>query len=59
LTDLRPVGKVALDDARTLEYEARSAGPAIGRGERVVVVEAAAGRLVVEALAPPAGPRGA
>lgn len=55
LTDLRPVGKVALDGAGTLQYEARSSGPEIGRGARVVVVEAGAGRLVVEP-APPAGP---
>jgi len=50
LTDLRPVGKVALDGARELEFEARSSGPEIGRGARVVVVEAAGGRLLVEAL---------
>jgi membrane-bound serine protease (ClpP class) len=50
LTDLRPVGKVALDAARELEFEARSSGPEIGRGTRVVVVEAASGRLVVEVL---------
>jgi len=56
LTDLRPVGKVALDGAGSLQHEARSSGPEIARGSRVVVVEAGAGRLVVEPLAPPAGP---
>jgi membrane-bound serine protease (ClpP class) len=48
LTDLRPVGKVALDDAPGLEYEGRSSGPEIARGERVVVAAAGGGRLVVE-----------
>jgi membrane-bound serine protease (ClpP class) len=48
LTDLRPVGKVALDDAPGLEYEGRSSGPEIARGERVVVAAASGGRLVVE-----------
>jgi membrane-bound serine protease (ClpP class) len=49
LTDLRPVGKVALDDAPGLEYEGRSSGPEIARGTRVVVADAYSGRLVVEA----------
>ena len=42
-----------------LEFEARSTGPEIGRGTRVVVVEAAGGRLVVEAQASGGGPQGA
>jgi membrane-bound serine protease (ClpP class) len=49
LTDLRPVGKVALDGAPGLEYEGRSSGPQIVRGTRVVVAAAYSGRLVVEA----------
>ncbi len=47
-TDLRPVGKVRLDAAPDAEYEARADGPAIARGDRVHVVEAHGGRLVVE-----------
>ena len=48
LTDLRPVGKVSLDDTDGQELEARSAGAALSRGTEVVVVEAAGGRVVVE-----------
>jgi len=48
LTDLRPVGKVALDEAPALEFEGRSSGAEIARDARVVVVSASAGRLVVE-----------
>ena len=47
-TDLRPVGKVSLESAGTQEYEARAAGEALEAGVAVVVVEAAAGRVVVE-----------
>jgi membrane protein implicated in regulation of membrane protease activity len=52
---LRPVGKVELDDARALEFEARAVGALIERGTRVRVVETSAGRLVVEPVesAPP------
>lgn len=50
LTDLRPVGKVALDDdAAGVDHEARAEGGAVDRGARVVVVETSAGRLVVRA----------
>ncbi|TDJ70352.1 MAG: hypothetical protein E2O39_10170 [Planctomycetota bacterium] len=48
ITDLRPVGKIVLDSERSLEYEARAAGRAIGSGTRVRVVELSGGRLVVE-----------
>ena len=48
LTALRPVGKVALDAAEGVDYEARSSGPGIEAGTRVRVVEVQAGRLVVE-----------
>jgi membrane-bound serine protease (ClpP class) len=48
LTDLRPVGKVALDVQPGREFEARSSGTAIDRGARVRVVEVASGRIVVE-----------
>lgn len=47
-TALRPVGKVVLDAAGDLEYEARAAGLAIDAGARVRVVEVQGGRLVVE-----------
>lgn len=47
-SDLRPVGKVALDHDPTYEWETRSDGPMIERGARVKVVEVAAARLVVE-----------
>lgn len=50
LTDLRPVGKVALDGDGAREHEARSAGLAVDRGARVRVVEISTGRLVVEPL---------
>lgn len=54
-TDLRPVGKVALDGDEGREHEARATGTAIDRGQRVRVVEVSVGRLVVEAAedAPP------
>lgn len=48
LTALRPVGKVVLDEIAREEWEARSSGPEIPAGEAVVVVELAAGRLIVE-----------
>ncbi len=48
LTDLRPVGKVAVDGQERDEFEARAVGPLIERGARVRVVEVAAARLVVE-----------
>ena len=47
-SDLRPVGKVALDATGDAEWEARAAGTLIPRGSRVRVVEVEAGRLVVE-----------
>ncbi len=56
LTDLRPVGKVALDGEPGVEYEARAEGPALERGERVRVIELGSGRLVVapdESTPPP------
>ena len=49
LSPLRPVGKVALDEDPSLEYEARSAGALIDAGARVRVVEWSSARLVVEA----------
>jgi membrane-bound serine protease (ClpP class) len=48
LTALRPVGKVALDVAPDLEFEARSSGPELAADAAVRVVEVRAGRLVVE-----------
>ncbi len=48
LSPLRPVGKVALDADPNLEFEARSSGALLERGERVRVVEVSAARLVVE-----------
>lgn len=51
LTDLRPVGKVALDSAPAIELEARAHGAALDRGARVRVVEVSVGRLVVEPFA--------
>jgi membrane-bound serine protease (ClpP class) len=48
LTDLRPVGKVAVDAQPGAEYEARSLGPFLAAGARVRVVEVGVGRLVVE-----------
>lgn len=48
LTDLRPVGKVEIDDQPGLEFEARSLGPFLQSGARVRVVEVGVGRLVVE-----------
>ncbi|MEM7310150.1 MAG: NfeD family protein [Planctomycetota bacterium] len=49
LTVLRPVGKVALDGAAEIDYEARSSGTEIDAGAPVRVVEVRGGRLVVEA----------
>ncbi|MCA8980030.1 MAG: hypothetical protein H6831_10555 [Planctomycetes bacterium] len=54
LTDLRPVGKVRLDDAPGDEFEASAEGPAIERGARVRVTAARSGRLSVELAAPEA-----
>ena len=51
LTDLRPVGKVALDASPDSEHEARASGRAIETGARVRVVELQGSRLVVEELA--------
>lgn len=51
LTDLRPVGKVAIDGRDGDEWEARSLGPFVRIGARVRVVEVGVGRLVVEAVA--------
>lgn len=48
-TDLRPVGKVALEREPGRDREARAAGVAIDAGARVRVVEVVGGRLVVEA----------
>jgi membrane-bound serine protease (ClpP class) len=48
LTDLRPVGKVRLDDATDHEFEATAEGPAIEIGDRVRVTAARSGRLTVE-----------
>ena len=48
LTDLRPVGKVALDLDGEREYEARTQGEAVDQGARVRLVEVRAGRLIVE-----------
>jgi membrane-bound serine protease (ClpP class) len=48
LTALRPVGKVALDAAPELDFEARAEGAEIAAGARVRVLELApSGRLVV------------
>jgi hypothetical protein len=51
LTDLRPVGKVALDGDPEHEHEASSTGIAIDSGTPVEVVEVRSSRLVVEACA--------
>jgi len=48
LTDLRPVGKVRLDDASKHEFEATAEGPAIESGDRVRVTATRSGRLTVE-----------
>ena len=49
LTALRPAGKVVLTEDESIEFEARSNGPAIEPNQRVVVVEAlGSGRLLVE-----------
>jgi membrane-bound serine protease (ClpP class) len=48
LTDLRPVGKVRLDDAPHHEIEASAEGAAIESGSRVRVIAARSGRLTVE-----------
>jgi len=50
LTDLRPVGKVAIDGDRGAEFEARSVGPFLLAGSRVRVLEVGSGRIVVEGL---------
>lgn len=50
LTDLRPVGKVALDSGGAPDYEATASGAALEAGARVRVVEVRGGRLVVEAV---------
>ncbi len=48
LTALRPVGKVVLDGAPGLDFEARAEGPEIVPGTRIQVVEvASSGRLLV------------
>ncbi len=47
-TDLRPVGKVWLDQTGDHEHEARTEGPALDAGARIVVVQVQGGRLVVE-----------
>jgi membrane-bound serine protease (ClpP class) len=50
LTALRPVGKVALDAAPDLEFEARSPGDVVAAGTVVRVLEVQkSGRLLVEA----------
>lgn len=54
LTDLRPVGKVAIDGRGEAEFEARSLGHFLPAGARVRVIEVGVGRLVVEAA--PGGP---
>jgi hypothetical protein len=48
LTDLRPVGKVALEADREHEHEALAEGQSIARGARVRLIELRAGRLIVE-----------
>lgn len=50
LTDLRPVGKVAIDGNLGVEFEARSVGAFVLAGSRVRVLEVGSGRLVVEGL---------
>lgn len=50
LTDLRPVGKVRLDDAPDLDLEASSDGLTIERGARVRVTSARSDRVMVEIL---------
>ena len=52
LTDLRPVGKVVLDANPGVEYEARAPAMPLSTGVRIIVVEARAGRLIVESLEP-------
>ena len=52
LTDLRPVGKVRLDEAPQYDFEASSDGPAIESGERVRVTATRSGRLIVERAGP-------
>jgi membrane-bound serine protease (ClpP class) len=49
LTDLRPVGRVALDARPDEDFEALTHGAALESGARVRVVELSSGRLVVEA----------
>ena len=50
-TDLRPVGKVALDgDEDGVYHEARIEGGVLERGARVTVLEVSAGRLLVAAV---------
>jgi membrane-bound ClpP family serine protease len=49
LTDLRPVGKVRFGTQD--EHEARSEGPLVKGGARVVVVSNDMGRLVVREVA--------
>ena len=48
LTDLRPVGKVVLDDFGGREFEASIPGSSLEAGARVRVVQQSTGRLVVE-----------
>ncbi len=50
LTDLRPVGKIAVDARPGVEFEARSLGPLVPAGTRVRVIEVGEGRLVVEPM---------
>jgi len=50
LTDLRPVGKVRLDEAPDVEHEARSVEGVLDAGTPVRVLEVTSGRLVVEAV---------
>ena len=51
LTALRPAGKVVLAEDESIDFEARSSGPEIAPGTRIVVVETSGtGRLVVEPL---------
>lgn len=51
VTDLRPVGKVVLDDDPRTEFEARATGPALEPGTHVRVLEVHGTRLVVEEVA--------
>lgn len=55
LTDLRPVGKVRLENVPGDDFEARVEGFALDRGARVRVVEVRSGRLVVAAVERPDG----